>query len=66
VMAACMLLVCRADAFALDSSLDVSQYAHTAWKVGEGLPSGLIRRLHRRRTGISGWARNLACDGSMA
>jgi|RhiMethySRZTD1v2_1073278.scaffolds.fasta_scaffold06011_5 signal transduction histidine kinase/ligand-binding sensor domain-containing protein len=44
-MAACMLLVCRADAFALDSSLDVSQYAHTAWKVGEGLPSGLIRAI---------------------
>src|SRR4029450_4544976 len=45
VMAACMLLVCRADAFALDSSLDVSQYAHTAWKVGEGLPSGAIRAI---------------------
>jgi len=44
-MAACMLLVCRVDAFALDSSLDVSQYAHTAWKVGEVLPSGLIRAI---------------------
>src|SRR4029450_6130739 len=45
VMAACMLLVCRADAFALNASLDVSQYAHTAWRVGEGLPSGAIRAL---------------------
>src|SRR4030095_13090088 len=45
VMAACMLLVWRADVFALDSSLDVSQYAHTAWKVGEGLPSGAIRAI---------------------
>lgn len=45
MMAACMLLVCRVDAFALDSSLDVSQYAHTAWKVGEVLPSGLIRAI---------------------
>ena len=44
-MAACMLLVCRVDAFALASSLDVSQYAHTAWKVGEVLPSGLIRAI---------------------
>jgi signal transduction histidine kinase/ligand-binding sensor domain-containing protein len=45
VIAACTLLVCRADAFALDSSLDVSQYAHTAWRVGEGLPSGAIRAI---------------------
>ena len=45
MMAACMLLVCRVDAFALASSLDVSQYAHTAWKVGEVLPSGLIRAI---------------------
>src|SRR6187401_3379334 len=31
--------------FALNPSLDVSQYAHTAWKVGEGLPSGFIRAI---------------------
>ena len=40
-----MLLVCRADAFALNSSLDVSQYAHTAWKTGEGFSKGLIRSI---------------------
>src|SRR4029078_2576788 len=51
VMAACMLLVCRADAFALNSSLDVSQYAHTACKVGEGLPRGAIRAIAQTRDG---------------
>ena len=29
-------------AFALNPALDVSQYAHAAWKVGEGLPQGAI------------------------
>jgi PAS domain S-box-containing protein len=28
--------------FALDASLDVSQYAHTAWKVDEGFAKGVI------------------------
>src|SRR6266566_2727900 len=36
-----MLFAC-ACAFALDPSLDVSQYAHTAWKVREGFTKGLI------------------------
>src|SRR4029453_13840801 len=45
VIAACMLLLCCGRAIALNSSLDVSQYAHTAWKVGEGLPSGMIRAI---------------------
>jgi len=31
--------------FALNPSLDVSQYAHTAWKNGEGLPNGFIRAI---------------------
>ena len=30
------LLLCCPGAFALDAALDVSQYAHTAWKVREG------------------------------
>ena len=29
-------------AFALDPSLDVSQYAHTAWKIREGFTKGRI------------------------
>ena len=31
--------------FALDPSLDVSQYAHTAWKVSEGFAKGVIRSI---------------------
>jgi hypothetical protein len=38
-----MLLVCRAYVFALNSSLDVSQYAHTSWKTSEGFSEGLIQ-----------------------
>ena len=36
-----VLLVC-ASAFALDPSLDVSQYAHTAWKVRDGFAKGEV------------------------
>ena len=43
VIALGILLACCSCAFALNPSLDISQYAHTAWKVGEGLPSGAIR-----------------------
>ena len=31
--------------FALDPSLDVSQYAHKAWKVSEGFSKGVIRTI---------------------
>ncbi len=37
-----ILLASSACAFALDPSLDVSQYAHTAWKVREGFTRGTI------------------------
>jgi len=37
-----MLLACFSCAFALDPSLDVSQYAHTAWKVRDGFAAGAI------------------------
>jgi ligand-binding sensor domain-containing protein len=36
-----MLFLCPC-AFALDPALDVSQYAHTAWKIREGFSKGLI------------------------
>jgi len=36
------LLACCSLAFALDPSLDVSQYAHTAWKIREGFFKGRI------------------------
>jgi signal transduction histidine kinase/ligand-binding sensor domain-containing protein len=41
VLLAVMLGRC-ACAFALDSSLDISQYAHTAWKVRDGFAKGFI------------------------
>jgi len=37
-----LLLASGACAFALDPSLDVSQYAHTAWKIREGFVKGII------------------------
>ena len=45
VIAACMLLVCRADGFAQNPSLDVSQYAHASWKNSEGFSEGIIRAI---------------------
>ena len=36
-----VLLACPRT-FALDPALDVSQYAHTAWKVREGFTKGTI------------------------
>jgi signal transduction histidine kinase len=40
-----MLLVCCAVAFAQNPSLDVNQYAHTAWRVSEGFAKGVIRSI---------------------
>ena len=40
-----VLLASSVCAFALDPSLDVSQYAHTARKVGEGFSQGTIRSI---------------------
>ena len=37
-----VLLACCGCAFALDPSLDISQYAHTAWKAGDGFSKGII------------------------
>ncbi len=50
-MAACMLLVCRADGFALNPSLDVSQYAHASWKISEGFSEGIIRSIAQTADG---------------
>ena len=35
-------LACCSSARALDPSLDISQYAHTSWKVRDGFTKGLI------------------------
>jgi signal transduction histidine kinase/ligand-binding sensor domain-containing protein len=42
VVALGILLACSPCAFALDPSLDVNQYSHTAWKVSEGFSKGVI------------------------
>lgn len=39
---ACILLACCPSAFALNPSLDVSQYAHTSWKIRDGFTKGAI------------------------
>ena len=36
-----MMLFACACAFALDPSLDVSQYAHTAWRIRDGFSKGI-------------------------
>jgi signal transduction histidine kinase/ligand-binding sensor domain-containing protein len=40
-----LLLICCPDAFALDPSLDVNQYAHTAWNFREGFSKGRVTSL---------------------
>jgi len=40
-----LLLACSACALALDPSLDVSQYAHTAWTVRDGFSKGPIHSI---------------------
>jgi len=41
-MLAGVLLACCACAAALDPSLDISQYAHTSWKIRDGFTKGII------------------------
>ncbi len=50
-MTACMLLVCQAYAFALNPNLDVSQYAHTSWRIRDGFPAGTIRAMTQAADG---------------
>src|SRR5262245_48800243 len=40
---AAMLLAGRPSALALNPAVDVSQYAHTAWKIRDGFTKGIIR-----------------------
>ena len=51
VVALGILLACLPCAFALDPSLDVNQYAHKAWKVGEGFSKGFIRSIAQTADG---------------
>src|SRR5688572_31006944 len=41
-LCAFLLLACCPSAFALNPKLDVSQYAHTSWKIRDGFPKGEI------------------------
>jgi signal transduction histidine kinase/ligand-binding sensor domain-containing protein len=45
ILLACILLACSSSAFALNPALDVSQYAHTSWKIRDGFSKGLIRSI---------------------
>src|SRR6476619_1952925 len=40
-----ILLACCSCALALDPSLDISQYAHTSWKISDGLYKGTIHTI---------------------
>src|SRR6266481_847784 len=42
VITLAVLLASRPCTFALDPALDISQYAHTAWKIREGFTKGYI------------------------
>ena len=42
VSLAALLLLSSTSALALDPSLDVSQYAHTAWRSRDGFPQGIV------------------------
>src|SRR5262249_12374187 len=45
ILLAGMLLAVYPCVFALDPALDVSQYAHTAWKVREGFTKGTVNAI---------------------
>src|SRR5215217_8498595 len=44
-LALACLLACSSSAFALNPSLDVSQYAHTSWKIRDGFTKGAINAI---------------------
>src|SRR4030095_12464878 len=51
VIALGILLACWSCAFPLNPSLNLKEYAHSAWKVGEGLPRGIIRAIAQTSDG---------------
>ena len=44
-MALGLLLACCPCASALDPSLDINQYAHTAWRIREGFAAGTVQQI---------------------
>src|ERR1700722_16800104 len=51
VVALGILLACCRCAFALDPSLDINQYAHTAWKIRDGFARGHIASIDQTPDG---------------
>src|SRR5262245_57539089 len=50
---ACLLaIVSSIHAFALDPSLDLSQYAHTSWKIRDGFFKGTIHSIAQTTDGV--------------
>ncbi len=47
----CILLACCSSALALDPALDVSQYAHAAWKIEEGFTNSEITSIAQTSDG---------------
>src|SRR5258707_6092171 len=64
-----ILLACSTCAFALDPSLEINQYAHTAWKVRDGFTKGAITSIAQTPDGYV-WLDTefglLRCDGVRA
>jgi PAS domain S-box-containing protein len=50
IVAVTIVLACRA-AFALDPALDISQYAHTSWKIRDGFARGSITAIAQTTDG---------------
>ena len=46
-----MLLACCRSVLALNPALDVSQYAHTSWKIRDGFTKGEIRSIAQTSDG---------------
>src|SRR6266478_3241117 len=51
VAAACVLLAGSSRLFALNPALDISQYAHTAWKIRDGFTKGAINTIAQTSDG---------------
>src|ERR1700722_5956813 len=58
-IALAILLAWRPCAFASDPSLDVNQYAHTSWKIREGLTKGANTAIAQQPDGFLGLATEL-------
>ena len=51
VVAICLLFASSSYVVALNSSLDIRQYAHTAWRIDDGFGKGIIRALAQTTDG---------------